>query len=194
MLAIERLPGASVMIGENIRIQVLSVRKGARVKLGIDAPRSIDINREELLEQLSPATAPPAPACETPRPRVVAAGCDTTTVDRALCSAGAATVSHCANGADLLAAIETDGAPDLILLALRLDDMSGLTVLRTLRSTRAGRTAPVVIMINEETSDGALMRCLDAGACAFVRADRGDDALRASLARITEFWLRRDAA
>jgi carbon storage regulator len=49
MLVITRQTGDSLLIGENIHITVLEVN-GDRVKIGIDAPRSISIVRTEVLD------------------------------------------------------------------------------------------------------------------------------------------------
>ncbi len=49
MLILTRRLGESVLIGDQIRVKVLSVR-GAQVRLGIDAPREIQVNRDEVLE------------------------------------------------------------------------------------------------------------------------------------------------
>lgn len=49
MLVITRQTGDSLLVGENIRITVLEVN-GDRVKIGIDAPRSVSIVRTEVLE------------------------------------------------------------------------------------------------------------------------------------------------
>ena len=38
------------MIGDDIRIQVLSNKKG-QVRIGVDAPRSISVKREELFNK-----------------------------------------------------------------------------------------------------------------------------------------------
>lgn len=46
MLILTRKKGESVAIGENIRIKVLSV-KGSQVRLGVDAPGKVNVNREE---------------------------------------------------------------------------------------------------------------------------------------------------
>jgi len=51
MLALTRKKGESIIIGDNISITILSVAKDA-VKLGIDAPRSIPVNRKEIYEQI----------------------------------------------------------------------------------------------------------------------------------------------
>ena len=65
MLILTRKLGESVMIEDTIRITVLEVR-GSQVKLGIHAPISVRVNREEVLERqraeagLPPLDLPPA--------------------------------------------------------------------------------------------------------------------------------------
>jgi len=49
MLVITRQTGDSLLIGEDIKITVLEV-SGDRVKIGIDAPRSVPILRSEVLD------------------------------------------------------------------------------------------------------------------------------------------------
>ena len=47
MLVLTRKLGQRLMIGDNIVVTVLSVR-GGQVRLGIEAPRSVPIRRDEL--------------------------------------------------------------------------------------------------------------------------------------------------
>lgn len=47
MLRVTRRAGERVIVGGNVVIEVLEVR-GATVRLGIEAPRSVSIYREEL--------------------------------------------------------------------------------------------------------------------------------------------------
>ncbi|MAV97756.1 MAG: carbon storage regulator [Gammaproteobacteria bacterium] len=47
MLVLSRKEGQSLIIGENIKVTVLEV-KGSQVRLGITAPESISVNREEI--------------------------------------------------------------------------------------------------------------------------------------------------
>ncbi len=75
MLILTRKPGESVMIEESVRITVLEVR-GSQVKLGIQAPLDVRVNREEVLErQRAEAGLPPIadlPAPPAPRQVVLA--------------------------------------------------------------------------------------------------------------------------
>ena len=48
MLILQRKAGESLLIGDNIRVTVVSVEAGGRVRLAIDAPRSLSILRSEL--------------------------------------------------------------------------------------------------------------------------------------------------
>ncbi len=51
MLVLTRKPGQSIMIGDGIEVQVLSVA-GEKVRLGITAPRDVTIFRDEVLERI----------------------------------------------------------------------------------------------------------------------------------------------
>jgi carbon storage regulator CsrA len=54
MLVLSRKCEQSLLIGDNIVVTVLSV-DGDRVKLGVDAPRSVAILRHEIFEQVRSA-------------------------------------------------------------------------------------------------------------------------------------------
>lgn len=47
MLILSRKEGESIIIDGNIEIKILNIEEG-RIKIGIEAPRSIDIFRKEL--------------------------------------------------------------------------------------------------------------------------------------------------
>ena len=53
MLILTRKKGESIAIGDNIQIQVLSV-KGGQIRIGIDAPREIKVDREERILNVAP--------------------------------------------------------------------------------------------------------------------------------------------
>lgn len=81
MLVLTRKQHESIVINDVIKITVVEIR-GDKVRLGIDAPREIDVHRQEVYEQLArdglvrsqqetkPAPEPPkdVPAPPTPPP------------------------------------------------------------------------------------------------------------------------------
>jgi len=61
VLVLTRRANQSIMIGHEIVVTVLEVR-GDQVRLGIKAPRSIDVHREEIFAQLEKANRDAAKA------------------------------------------------------------------------------------------------------------------------------------
>ena len=51
MLVLSRVPGESILVGDDVQITVLSVH-GDRVRLGIKAPREVPIHRMEVVESI----------------------------------------------------------------------------------------------------------------------------------------------
>jgi carbon storage regulator len=51
VLVLTRRPGESVMVGDDVVITVLDVR-GDVVRIGIKAPRSVQVHREEVYKEL----------------------------------------------------------------------------------------------------------------------------------------------
>jgi carbon storage regulator len=51
MLVLTRKLGESILIEDNIKITVIDINK-QQIKLGIDAPRHISINREEVAKKV----------------------------------------------------------------------------------------------------------------------------------------------
>jgi carbon storage regulator len=60
MLVLTRKPGQSIMIGDGIEVQVLSVA-GEKVRLGISAPREVGIFRNEVYERIEAESSNDAP-------------------------------------------------------------------------------------------------------------------------------------
>lgn len=54
MLVLSRREGQSIMIGNDIVITVVEIR-GEHVRIGIDAPRSITVHREEVAAEIRAA-------------------------------------------------------------------------------------------------------------------------------------------
>ncbi len=51
MLVLTRKPNQSILIGEDVRIVVVSIERD-QVKLGIDAPRNLTVHRSEVSERI----------------------------------------------------------------------------------------------------------------------------------------------
>lgn len=51
MLILTRKLGESIQIGDDIRIKIIDVSRSF-VKIGIDAPRSVKVHREEIYERI----------------------------------------------------------------------------------------------------------------------------------------------
>lgn len=51
MLVLSRRPGESIVIGNDIVVTVLEVRPD-QIRLGIDAPRSVSVHREEVYQEV----------------------------------------------------------------------------------------------------------------------------------------------
>ena len=64
MLVLTRHPGESVMVGDDVVITVLEVR-GDVVRVGIDAPRTIRVHREEVYRELQRANREAALTSDT---------------------------------------------------------------------------------------------------------------------------------
>lgn len=65
MLALTREVGQKILIGDDIVVTVLSVAPNGRVRLGIDAPRHIRIDREEVIDRIRKANMESANAAHS---------------------------------------------------------------------------------------------------------------------------------
>jgi carbon storage regulator len=66
VLQLTRKPGETIVIGDEVRVQVIQIAGGA-VRLGIDAPRSVPIYREEIWNAVSQENAAAAAAGDLPQ-------------------------------------------------------------------------------------------------------------------------------
>ena len=65
MLVLTRRVEEGIVIGDDVRIRVLEI-KGHQVKLGIDAPRSTGVFREEIYRRIQEENRRAAPTPEQP--------------------------------------------------------------------------------------------------------------------------------
>ena len=66
MLVLTRKPGESIVIANNIRVQVVEIAPGV-VRLGIDAPREVSIVRAELHGEIEGANRRALVAAKLPQ-------------------------------------------------------------------------------------------------------------------------------
>lgn len=52
MFVLSRRQGESIVIGDNVVVTIVEVR-GGQVRVGIDAPRSIEVHREEVYREVA---------------------------------------------------------------------------------------------------------------------------------------------
>lgn len=65
MLVLTRKTNEEIIIGDNIRITIVEVAPG-RVKIGVDAPKSVRVDRAEVHEKKKLEATGPSPVATTP--------------------------------------------------------------------------------------------------------------------------------
>ena len=64
MLILTRRVGEAVMIGDDITVTVLRV-KGNQVRIGVNAPKSVSVQREEIFNRIKQEADETAPSTST---------------------------------------------------------------------------------------------------------------------------------
>ena len=201
MLVLSRDCDTVVHIGPNVQVKVLSIKR-RRVKLGIEAPSNVHVWRDEIVSKLTERgldeeqVLGPANDCGQFRTLVVEdEPAHAELIKKALVESGLSDLKVAYSGAEAIEALDreenhghSDAVPiRLVLLDLHLPDMSGLEVLRHVRSNDLLKITPVVVFSAEDRED-IVRDCLEAGANAFVAKSMDYDKFRKSIARITAFW------
>ena len=60
MLVLSRKVGEKIQVGDNITVTILETR-GSRIRIGIDAPRDVRIQREEVVIDINECATPLPP-------------------------------------------------------------------------------------------------------------------------------------
>ncbi len=69
MLVLSRQRDETIMIGDDIEITIVDVR-GDKVRLGINAPRTVQVHRKEVYEAIQRENADSANVCVTDLPAI----------------------------------------------------------------------------------------------------------------------------
>lgn len=59
MLILTRRVGETLMIGNDVQVTVLG-NKGNQIRIGIDAPKNVEVHREEIYKRIQQQNAAPA--------------------------------------------------------------------------------------------------------------------------------------
>jgi carbon storage regulator CsrA len=189
MLMIERRPGTSILIGDDVRIHVREIKRRNSVRIGIEAPRFLPVVRSELSRDVDKSLAKTGRRDFTVwvvEDDEAHAGIITTTLK----SHGVRKIDWFPAALPVLEALEGDEpavSPDLILLDLRLPDLSGMDLLVRLREQELLRRTPIVILSSSGEEEFVQLG-LERGANAYVQKSVEYSDFKESIVRITEFW------
>jgi two-component system response regulator len=197
VLVLSRGCDTSIQIGPNITVKVLSIQK-QRVKLGVDAPSHIRVLREEIApvgEDQNSAGSPTSGTFSPDSYPILVVEDDpghALLITKALEQCLLSSVSVASTGAAAMESLAgrheaPEWRPSLVFLDYHLPDMSGLEVLRRIRSDPRLKTMPVVILSGEQR-ESVVAECLEAGANAFVAKSFQFDDFCRSVTRTATFW------
>lgn len=203
MLVLSRKRDSSIQIGPDIRVTILGIRK-SQVKVGVEAPTAMTVWRDELAPKRGSDVPLPDPENErssSNRPFAILLVEDDPGHAKLICGAlsecqlpQSMNVAVAQTAESAMEALRMDECQawktspfDLILLDLYLPRMTGLDLLRRIRTHPLLYLTPVV-MLSCTDEDAAAANCLEAGANAFVTKSGDPQSFRTSVARIAGFW------
>ena len=204
MLVLSRKPKSSIQIGADIHVTILGIH-GSRVKVGVEAPAATRVWRSELLPEGPDSLELPAREdgwfSDKKPPFNVLLVEDDLGHTKLICGAFSECrlprpidVAVARTGECAAESLGMDGGQDpavlpfeLLLLDLFLPHMTGLDLLRRIRTDPLWYLTPVVIFSCSD-DEAVAANCLDAGANAFVSKAKDPGAFRTSIARIADFW------
>jgi carbon storage regulator CsrA len=166
MLILSRKMNQQIRIGDDIVLTVLKV-KGNKVRLGIEAPREVEVVRAELLEDNDGSS----PARQARILIVDDSAEDREVVRRFLSRSGTQqySFSESEGGEDGLVRCRQE-VPDCVVLDFKMPDLDGLEFLGKLRGDEASRHIPVILLTgegNEKLAHAAIAQ----GAQAYLTKD-----------------------
>jgi carbon storage regulator CsrA len=201
MLVLSRKDGNAIHVGTDVVVRVLQIGR-SQVKIGIEAPESTRIWREELSDKLdcdSLATVQSTGQFSAGRrteillveddpdhaeliSRVLR---DSEPVEVAIVPSGEAAIDLLGIGEGRT--IAPRGRYDLILMDQCLPGTTGIEVLRRIRTAPEWFATPVVMLTCVDDT-GLVADCFEAGANAFVVKSGDMRAFRTTVSRIAAFW------
>jgi two-component system response regulator len=197
MLVLTRNEESAISIGTDIKVKVLSIKRKS-VKLGVEAPQSLRVWRNELPATIDEQEAfTPNDQANSVIRAVLVIEDDpghAKLIRKALRESQGTKVTLAGTARSALDALGARVSspddicpPDLILLDLGLPDGSGLDLLRMIRSVPELRSTPIVVLsCNDDES--IVKECMESGANAFVPKSAGYDDFRSQVSRIGQFW------
>jgi carbon storage regulator CsrA len=73
MLILSRKIGETIIIGDDIKVRIMQVQ-GSQVRIGIDAPMSVSVHREEIYACIQAEKKKPKPNATIPSEEIVISG------------------------------------------------------------------------------------------------------------------------
>lgn len=188
---IERRPGTSILIGDEVEIHIREIKRRNSVRIGVSAPRFLPVVRSELTPDETKSVA------KTGRLdfRVWMIEDDDAhagIIANTLKNHGVPNVERFAEGRPALERLDEEvvtDAPDLILVDLRLPDMPGTDIIPRIRGHATLGRVPIVVL-SSSGEDEFVSLSLELGANAYIQKSIEYSEFRDSIVRITQFWSR----